>query len=201
MKKTQQGFTLVEMVIAMVIVGLLLGSVLKGQQLLVEAKVKSLEANFNSVAQAIYTYQERYHALPGDDANANRFGLNISGGDGNGQIDGDYSSGTQESGLAWQHLRAARLVMGTPDDLMGPINAFGGKVGIGMDSTLMPWVFIGFTNIPDQIGLLFEERLDGSTSSSPPDPQGGQVRAERGGILLTGNYKNDQELLNLLFAL
>jgi prepilin-type N-terminal cleavage/methylation domain-containing protein len=65
--KGQKGFTLVEIAIVLVIIGLLLGGVLKGQQLIANAKLKSLVNHANGLSAAVFAYQDRYKALPGDD--------------------------------------------------------------------------------------------------------------------------------------
>ena len=70
MKSKQSGFTLVEIAIVLVIVGLLLGGVLKGQELITSSRAKSLYADKSAVQTAINTYQDRFRALPGDDAAA-----------------------------------------------------------------------------------------------------------------------------------
>jgi len=57
--KKRRGFTLVEMSIVIVIVGLLLGMVLKGKEMITNAKIKNIENSFNSLAQAVSIYQER----------------------------------------------------------------------------------------------------------------------------------------------
>lgn len=206
----QQGFTLVEVAIVVVIIGLILGSVMKAQEVIANAKVKNLEMTFNSLTQAIYTYQERYSALPGDDSNAGRFqNLDSSAnGDGDGVIEGSYKDYTNESGKVWLHLRAAQLITGSSlssDDNQGPMNAYQGGIGIGMDSTLMPWVFIGFTNIPSEVCIIFEGRSDGNSLN----PLTGRVRATNvDGTSLTitkdgttsTKYPTNKRL-NLLFAL
>ncbi|HJY06012.1 MAG TPA: prepilin-type N-terminal cleavage/methylation domain-containing protein, partial [Bryobacteraceae bacterium] len=69
MKRRQTGFTLVEIAIVLVIIGLLLGGVLKGQELINSAKVKNMATDFRNVPLYIYGYQDRFRALPGDDAN------------------------------------------------------------------------------------------------------------------------------------
>src|SRR3989339_1668807 len=68
MKRNQSGFTLIEIAIVLVIIGLLLGGVLKGQELINSAKVKNLAADFKNVPVFIYGYQDKFKALPGDDA-------------------------------------------------------------------------------------------------------------------------------------
>jgi prepilin-type N-terminal cleavage/methylation domain-containing protein len=66
MKSRQAGFTLVEIAIVLVIIGLLLGGVLKGQELINSAKVKNFATDFRNVPLFIYGYQDKYKALPGD---------------------------------------------------------------------------------------------------------------------------------------
>ena len=74
MKSKQSGFTLVEIAIVLVIVGLLLGGVLKGQELITSGKAKALYADRAAIQTAYNTYNDRFRAVPGDDnAASNRF--------------------------------------------------------------------------------------------------------------------------------
>jgi prepilin-type N-terminal cleavage/methylation domain-containing protein len=66
MRKQQSGFTLVEIAIVLVIIGLLLGGVLKGQELINSAKVKNMIGDLRTVSSMVYAYQDRFKALPGD---------------------------------------------------------------------------------------------------------------------------------------
>ena len=68
--RKSQGFTLVEIAIVLVIIGLLLGGILKGQEMITQAKIKNSIADFSGVSAAYYGYQDRYRAIPGDDVNA-----------------------------------------------------------------------------------------------------------------------------------
>src|SRR5438045_3513312 len=86
--RKQHGFTLVEIAIVLVIIGLLLGGILKGQEMITQAKIKNIVNDFNGITAAVNSYQDRYKALPGDDLGAaTRWATNgaISG-NGNGQF-------------------------------------------------------------------------------------------------------------------
>jgi len=145
MKRNQSGFTLIEIAIVLVIIGLLLGGVMKGQELINSAKVKNLAADFKNTSLYIYSYQDKFRALPGDDAQAASHvsTATTAGGSGttlgNGRIDGfwdDYAaaSNTVESFLFWQHVRLAGIATGitSTSDLVGysPRNTLGGLIGI-----------------------------------------------------------------------
>src|SRR5438105_11659941 len=65
-----RGFTLVEIAIVLVIIGLLLGGILKGQEMITQAKIKNSIADFSGISAAYHGYQDRYRAIPGDDPNA-----------------------------------------------------------------------------------------------------------------------------------
>jgi prepilin-type N-terminal cleavage/methylation domain-containing protein len=137
MKSQQSGFTLVEIAIVLVIIGLLLGGILKGQELINSAKVKNLANDFRVIPTYIYAYQDKFKALPGDDKSAS---THVTGAAnpatppaGNGVIDGAWSSqtNTDESYLLWQHVRLANLAAGpTALGYSLPTNAVGGSIGI-----------------------------------------------------------------------
>src|SRR2546427_3191718 len=67
---TEAGFTLVEIAIVLVIIGLLLGGILKGQEMITQARIKNAINDFNGVTVAVTSYQDRYRFLPGDDPGA-----------------------------------------------------------------------------------------------------------------------------------
>lgn len=137
MKRNQSGFTLIEIAIVLVIIGLLLGGVLKGQELINSAKVKSLATDFRNIPVFIYGYQDKFRSLPGDDAQAashvtNGIKATTGGTVGNGVIEGLWDSLTQtdESQLFWQHVRLAGLATGPTAGDMLPTNSVGGLIGL-----------------------------------------------------------------------
>ena len=114
MGKRSKGFTLIEIAIVLVIIGLLLGGVLKGQELITSARVRNMISQQDGIKAAFFGFQDRYRALPGDYAAAstNINGVTISG-DGNGRIEGPNGAGTYETLLAWNHLTAAGFLNGS----------------------------------------------------------------------------------------
>jgi len=108
------GFTLIEIAIVLVIIGLLLGGVLKGQELITGARVRNLISQQDGIKAAFFGFQDRFRALPGDYASAstNINGVGING-DGNGRIEGPNTGGTYETILAWNHLTAAGFLNGS----------------------------------------------------------------------------------------
>lgn len=107
----QQGFTLIEIAIVLVIVGLVLGGALKGQELINSARVRAAEDQLSGISSAWFAFQDRYHAIPGDYAGASRhIDASLKNGNGNGIIDSDA-----ESGQVWAHLGEAGLLSGRFD--------------------------------------------------------------------------------------
>lgn len=110
--RRQGGFTLIEIAIVLVIIGLLLGGVLKGQELIQSARVRNLISHQDGVKAAYFGFLDRYRALPGDYTGANAV-ANIPGcsgcfgGDANGQITGS------EAIHAWEHLSKAGFITGS----------------------------------------------------------------------------------------
>ncbi|MBL4711275.1 MAG: prepilin-type N-terminal cleavage/methylation domain-containing protein [Gammaproteobacteria bacterium] len=113
--KRQGGFTLIEIAIVLVIIGLLLGGVLKGQELINTARVRALNNTVDGVTAAWFSFQDRYRSFPGDYTQAT---INLPGapadGNGNGQVGigaGGADSPTERANV-WVHLQAAGYITG-----------------------------------------------------------------------------------------
>jgi prepilin-type N-terminal cleavage/methylation domain-containing protein len=105
-----KGFTLVEIAIVLVIIGLLLGGILKAAELITSARVRQLITRQEGIKTAFYAFEERFRAIPGDYAQAT---INIRGGtqNGNGRI--ESTTVPNESILAWEHLSQAGFFVPT----------------------------------------------------------------------------------------
>jgi len=111
----QKGFTLIEIAIVLVIIGLLLGGVLKGQELITSAKVRNIISQQDGIKAAYFGFQDRFRAIPGDYAQAT---TNIKDALGNGDGDGIIETaaagtGTNETIAAWDHLSHAGFINGS----------------------------------------------------------------------------------------
>ncbi len=174
--RKQSGFTLVEIAIVLVIIGLLIGGVLKGREMITNAKIKRIENDFSGVSAAIYAYQDRYGSLPGDDPSAStRFSgtwAAADNGNGNGNIDGRWNSTNNgnESRKIWKHLRGAGLIAGPIDSTNAsyqqPSNSFGGLVGIDLALYNLSGHNVVFGEIPGDIAQILEARGDDGVPSS-----------------------------------
>jgi len=179
-KNGQAGFTLIEIAIVLVIIGLLLGGVLKGQEMITQGKIKNVIADMNGIQAAYYGYQDRYRAIPGDDAGADeRWTTAVATNSVNAsRIDGVYNASAVavETTLFWAHLRGAGFIPGpvTGDGSTSqPINAVGGIVGVqnAEGSLGMIGNVVCSANLPAKIAQAVDSSMDDGVGTT------GQVRA------------------------
>jgi prepilin-type N-terminal cleavage/methylation domain-containing protein len=117
--RKQAGFTLIEIAIVLVIIGLLLGGVLKGQELITSARVRNLISQQDGVKAAYFGFLDRFRALPGDYGLATTNIANaIANGNANGQIEFAAAAcaapcQAAEYIVVWEHLSRAGFINGS----------------------------------------------------------------------------------------
>lgn len=116
-RQNEKGFTLVELSIVLVIIGLIVGGVLVGQDLIKAAQVRAVVSQLQQYDAAINTFRSKYDGLPGDFTRAVAFNLGtaVANGNGNGLIDNlgtPLASFQTEAQQIWHQLSAASLIGG-----------------------------------------------------------------------------------------
>lgn len=190
MKTKQSGFTLVEIAIVLVIIGLLLGGVLKGQELITNSKVKNAVNDLNGVSASFNAYTDRYRRMAGDDgdlaalqARGGPWATITLAGDVDGILDitaAQTFTGAGENANVWQHLKAAGLITGDPADAAAaalPRNAFGGLTGVtGTGVTGMVGKVVCMSQVPGKAAAAIDNQLDDGL------PNIGSVMATTGAV-------------------
>ena len=159
----QQGFTLVEIAIVLVIIGLLLGGVLKGQEMIKSAKVKSQMQQIDGISAAFNTYQDKYGVLPGDDANAaaNTGVAGLTAGSGNGAF-----SGAEGNRRVWEHLEAANLLAGyTPAANGRFLNKYGQQSYFRTNTAGLSGAISCFS-VPNDVAIEIDRKVDNGDGAS-----------------------------------
>lgn len=174
---TQKGFTLVELAIVMTIIGLLIGGILKGQELMENARVTATISQVKSYEAAVTTFRDSYAAVPGDMVAADQRVPGCAGvscqhtaalGGGNGIVGANNWAATwapqmaaamnagatteaNETQMFWTHLLLADLISGITN---APIRA-GGQLAWGEShpaAKIGGGYVVGFANGAPTIG-------------------------------------------------
>jgi prepilin-type N-terminal cleavage/methylation domain-containing protein len=196
----QQGFTLVEIAVVLVIIGLLLGAILQGTELIDNSRIKKASSDISAISAAFLSYQDRYKRLPGDDgpnvaaltARGGEWATVTQSGNNNGVLTANLNNtwnGGGEHDNVWQHLRAAGYIPGSPADQGAaalPKNAWGGLLGLtvqamggGLNGTK-----ICMSQVPGKAASALDLQLDDGLGNS------GRLRATLGASGVNTNPTN-----------
>lgn len=169
----QQGFTLIEIAIVLVIIGLLVGGVLQGQELIENSRVKQAVKDINGTSTAMLAYQDRYGRLPGDDgpqATLTARGASWAGvaGTNNGLFQarrGNTFNGGDENDNFWRQLKAAGFISGDPTvagALALPSNPWGGRIGITNEAVHggLAGTKVCLSEVPGSAAIAIDNQVD-----------------------------------------
>ena len=156
----QAGFTLIEIAIVMVIIGLLIGGVLKGQAMIQNAKVKRVVKQGDEIRAAVMTFYDRYSVYPGDE---NLGPIPPNGTDREGNGDGQIAN--NERFEVFNDLGLCGLISGTyngTSDL--PKHPFGDDMDLVWvnppSATSPPAHYLRYYNLPAEVCLEIDTKYD-----------------------------------------
>ncbi len=180
LKKTEgtmtgsNGFTVIELAVVLVIIGLIVGIVVKGQALISSGQMKQLFNQKKEIAEAFYGYYERYVYYPGDDPNAAARFSGATGGNGNGLVGVAAAStapnfactvtGTEQCDL-WFELRRANFLSGS--EFGNPRHAFSGSIALTYNTVGgIAGHWLAFENVPFDVCRDLDRQYDDGASST-----------------------------------
>ena len=208
----EAGFGLVEIAVTLVIIGLMIGGVLKGLDLIESARLKTVLSQVNDYRLAVSSFIDRYDALPGDYHEAKDYiDSDLKNGNNSGTIDGDGLDVASEALSFWSHLSRSNLISrpGTPPNSGNA--GFGkgappAKIGGGFTIQYRPaedmpghWFVLGEENGSknDKSSLTPLQAMNLDKKADNGDPNSGRIRVKEGsdtlkGKCITGGKYNTQ---------
>ena len=179
----KKGFTLVEIAIVLVIIGLLIGGILKGQQLIKQAKIKRLVKMSDEIRAAWNAFYDKYNMIPGDENNPTLPPGDTHNGNGNGYVTG------RERYYVFEDLAKAGLISGDYNGSNLPKHPFGGDVDVyyaTYNGKTAHW--IRFFNVPADVCYQIDLKYDDGKYNS-------------GSIQGSGDYSSGRGTYNLYIEL
>ncbi len=184
MRKAERGFTLVELAIVLVIIGIILGAILKGQEVIKNAQIKRLLSDLRGLEAVVWTFRDRYGRMPAD---CNSDGLidpttnNTTGGLDNNPDSGfcgDTGFTSTDRDAPWAELKRAGILPNS-DNRKLSLTQFGGRFFIGRAYVNSGQYrnAISIANIPCFAAKAIDSSIDGAL-----DAGDGRIRE------LTGAY-------------
>ncbi|MEJ7804886.1 MAG: prepilin-type N-terminal cleavage/methylation domain-containing protein [Telluria sp.] len=173
--RKQVGFTLVEIAIVLVIIGLLLGGVLKGQEMIENARIKAVVGDMNGIGAAYASYVDRYRAVPGDETaaamTARGWPGGATGGNANGRLDtapaDTFTNIVIEQASMWRALRGSGLASGDAAAPVGPgslpTTSSGGLIGVSMRAYGLPGVTVCASGLTAKQAAGIDAAVDGAS--------------------------------------
>ncbi len=167
---TSKGFTLVELAIVLVIIGIILGGVLKGQAIIENARIKRVQNDLKSIEASMWTFYDRYNRMPGDcdrngtiDAYTSNTGYNALD---NNPDEGFCASTASDADRdrPWAELKAARILSQNADNRNLSLTQFGARLVIGRANAGSGTVYvnaIAVADIPCYAAKAIDSSIDG----------------------------------------
>jgi prepilin-type N-terminal cleavage/methylation domain-containing protein len=185
--RSLRGYSLIEISIGLLIIGVLTGGALKGMDLLETAKIRSDALRFQEILQSIQNYRDTFGVLPGDDPAATRY-PNTPAGNGDARISGE------DCALVWRHLSQAKMASSSHP----PASQLGGQYSVETDpmGRIGHWVVLSKAHYASLLTPLQAQKLKGMLDGKGAAPDEGNCIIQEGQDDL-GQYCLREGQLNL----
>ena len=174
----RKGFTLVELAIVLVIIGIILGAILKGQELINNARAKRVQNDMRGIEALLWTFYDRYGRFPGD-CDRNGFidatTYNYAGGGGldnnpDHQFCPTNNNPNYDRDMPWAELKAASLLPLTSSNLELSKNVLNGRFWIGRAYVHLGTHYyygnaIAIADIPCYVAKMIDTSIDGKVDA------------------------------------
>lgn len=178
MSRPEKGFSLIEVAIVLVVIGFLIGAVMKGQTILYNARMHKVASDMKEYAHVFLLYYDRYGMYPGDENDASFPAGDTFNGNHNGLIDT-----ANEQANAWQDLSHAMGVVRRTSPVRGGIYEFGSRAfGFGTRN------YVSVSQLPNAMAQAMDLKLDDGLY-------------DRGNIQCSASYDGSDTLVTLYWRM
>ncbi len=137
------GFSLVELSITLVIIGLIVAAIARGAHLMQAAQINKVISELTGYKQAVENFELKYHNLPGDQPNASNFWPNVTNGNGDGKIIGNDTERLQ----AWSHLAKAHMMSGNYTGVPAGSSTFQETINVPPSTIKNAYYILGYEQV------------------------------------------------------
>jgi prepilin-type N-terminal cleavage/methylation domain-containing protein len=185
--RDKKGFTLVELALVLVIIGLLITGILKGEALIRNAKVKNVVNQKNTLTAAFYTYYDRFQYYPGDAPTPAGDNIPTQGTKDAGNNNGRIDTAAEQLNL-FRDLSLAQIINGGYTGVAGsvPQNTFGGTATIQWYANMNQNCVV-FQNVPANVAQEIDTKYDNGSGIAGAGFSSGTIRTNADYVNNNGN--------------
>lgn len=168
------GFSLIELSITLVVIGLIIAAIASGAHLMQAAQINKIISELSGYKQAVESFQLKYNNLPGDQPDATNFWLDVENGNGD-----EHISGLTERLQAWAHLAKSHMISGNFTGIAETPSVFKEEVNVPSSTVKGAYYILGYDEVYGKIA----NNIQLVTTEGNNAPEGGAISASDARII------------------